>query len=87
MACLGVKGDASIIEGAPEEEVRERCEGVESSGKSGDDKKGEAHRSLGGMQFDSVLHSIPLLPVATAWEKRISTGRNNSPSNSNFLRL
>lgn len=87
MACLGVKGDAFIIEGTPEEEVRERCEGVESNDKSGDDQKGEAHRSLSGMQFDSVLHSIPLLPMVMAWKKRISTRRNNNHSNSNFLRL
>lgn len=87
MACLGVKGDAFIIESTPEEKVRERCEGVKSNDKSGDDKKGEAHRSLSRMQFDSVLHSIPLLPVAMAWKKRISTRRNNSHSNYNFLRL
>lgn len=87
MACLGVKGDAFIIEGAPEEEVRECCEGVESNDKSGDDEKGEAHRSLSGILFDSVLQSIHLLPVAMAWKKRISTRRNNRISDFNFLRL
>lgn len=78
-ARLGVKGDASIIEGAPEEEVRERREGVESDDKSGDDEKDEAHRSLSGRHFYSVLHSIPPLPVATAWKKRISTKSKQQP--------
>lgn len=78
MACSGVKGDAFIIEGTPEEEVRKRCEAVESNDKSGDDEKGEAHRSLSGMPFDSVFHSIPLLPVVMVWKKGISTRRNNS---------
>lgn len=69
---LGVKRDAFIIESAPEEEVRESCEGVKSKDKSRYDEKGEAHRSLRRV-FDSVLHSIPLLPVATARKMLVST--------------
>lgn len=71
-ADLGVKRDAFIIESTPEEEVRESCEGVKSKDKSRYDEKGEAHRSLRRV-FDSVLHSIPLLPVAIARKMLVST--------------
>lgn len=73
MAYLGVKRDAFIIESAPEEEVRESCEGVKSKDKSRYDEKGEAHRSLRRVRFDSVLHSIPPLPVAIARKMLVST--------------
>lgn len=73
--CLGVKRDAFVIERALEEEVRERCEGVESKGNSRYDEKGEAHRSLRRVRLDSVLHSIPLLPVVITWNNGVSSKR------------
>lgn len=69
---LGVKRDAFIIESAPEEQVRESCEGVKSKDKSRYDEKGEAHRSPRRVQFDSVLHPIPPLPVTRARKMRVS---------------
>lgn len=68
------------MERAPEEEVGQRREGVERKGESRYDEKGEAHRSPRRPQFDSVLRSLPLLPVAIAWERRVSTEAHSGPS-------
>lgn len=81
---LGVKRDAFVIESAPEEEVRESRKGVESKGKSRYDEEGEAHRSLRRRPFDSVLHPIPLPPVAIAWKMRVRTKAHSGPPHSNF---